>query len=124
MATIKRSDIKGSIDNVPGDKPVHDFGEKPNEYIKGTAYPTYESLKYKDAKNRVIEMLDSGKFKGLNDSHFWILMHLNSSSAKVSYDGLIISHDGMKIVNDNLPPEKQGPQQHAKRHFRPYLSCS
>ncbi len=102
MATIKTKDIKTDLVTV-----THDFGEKPQEYVKSKAYPTYESLKYKEAKKKVIEMLDSGSYKGLKDSHFWILMHLNESSAKVSYDGLIISHDGMKIINDNLPAEKQ-----------------
>ena len=102
MATIKTKDIKTDLDTV-----THDFGEKPQEWIKGAFYPTFQSLKYKEVKKKVIELLDSGKYKGLNDSYFWILMHHNKNAGKVSYDGLIISHDGMKIINDNLPAEKQ-----------------
>ena len=104
MANIKRSEIKGDIANVPGE---HSFGEKPQEWIKGKAVPTYESLKYKETKKKVVEMLDSGKYAGLNDSYFWILMHYSEKANKVSYDGLIISHDGMKIINDNLPEERR-----------------
>ena len=102
MASIKTKDIKTDIETIK-----HNFGEKPQEYVKGQPHNTYQTLKYKETKKRVEEMLDSGIYKGLNDSHFWILMHLNKSSDQVSYDGLIISHDGMKIINDSLPEEKK-----------------
>ena len=91
--------------------PAHDFGEKTQEWsAKAKAkLAVWQSPKYKDTKAKVIEMLDSGKYKGLTDGHFWILMN----QAKVgghdvmAYTGLIISHDGMKIINDNLPVEKK-----------------
>lgn len=103
MASIKTKDIKTDIDVTE-----HDFGEKAEEFSArdGKKLPVVQLPKYKETKARVIEMLDSGKYKGLNDSHFWILMN-RTKSEKMAYSGLIISHDGMKIINDNLPPENK-----------------
>ena len=87
---------------------IHNFNEKTEEYSArdGKNIPVWQSPKFIETKKKVIEMIDSGKFVGLNDSHFWILMN-RTKSGKMAYTGLIISHDGMKVINDSLPEDKQ-----------------
>lgn len=79
----------------------HNFGENLQEYVNGEYLQVIVSDKYKASRNKAVEMIDSGKYKGLDDSCFWILMN-KTKSGKMMYSGLIISHDGMQIINDNL----------------------
>ena len=80
----------------------HDFGEKAEEYNSKTGknVPVWQSPKYKMARDKAIEMIDSGKYN-LSDGDFWILMNL-TKSGKMMYSGLIISHNGCLKINDNL----------------------
>lgn len=89
-------------------KTVHNFGEKNEEYSASLKkkIPVVVTQKYLKTKQQIVEMLDSGKYIGLDDSNFWILMN-QTKDGRMAYTGLIISHDGMKIINDNLPKEKQ-----------------
>lgn len=82
----------------------YDFGEKQEEYdIKtGNNIPVWQSPKYKESKDKVIEMLESEKYKDvLKESDFWILMN-RTKNGKMAYTGLIISHNGCLKINDVL----------------------
>lgn len=85
----------------------HDFGEKREERSakSGKDIPVWASPKYKMARNKACEMIDSGKY-GLEDADFWILMN-ETRNGKMAYSGLIISHNGCLKINDTLPPEKR-----------------
>lgn len=85
-------------------KKVYDFGEKKEENINGKKIPVeFHTPKYKEAKNKAIELLESDKYKGvLEASDFWILVNTYSNKTKAMYSGLIISHDGCLKVNDVL----------------------
>lgn len=90
----------------------YDFGEKEEEYYaKGKiTLPVWQSPKYLYAKKRVIEMLESKEYKDvLTESDFWILMNVTKTN-KMSYTGLIISHNGCLKINDTLE---------AKMKFKP-----
>jgi len=86
----------------------YNFNEKEKEYSKKDCgfIPVVKTPRYIETKQKVIDMLDSGNYKGLNESYFWILMN-RTQSGSMAYTGLIISHDGMKVINDSLPPEKK-----------------
>lgn len=84
----------------------HNFNEKKTEFFKGEELQVVLTPKYLESKKKAIDMLDSGLYKGLNDSHFWILMN-RTKNGKMAYTGLIISHDGMQIVNDSLSEDKK-----------------
>lgn len=85
----------------------HDFGEKREERSakSGKDIPVWASPKYKMARNKACEMIDSGKY-GLEDADFWILMN-ETRNGNMAYSGLIISHNGCLKINDTLPPEKR-----------------
>ena len=78
----------------------HDFGEKEKEWSakENTEVPVWQSDKYKAAKAKAIEVIESNKY-GLLDSDFWILMNATKSK-KMAYTGLIISHNGCLKIND------------------------
>ena len=80
---------------------MHNFGEKKTENIKGVECPVWETPKYKLSRDKAIEMIDSGKYR-LADGDFWILMNTYANGTKVSYTGLIISHNGCLKINDKL----------------------
>lgn len=82
----------------------YDFGEKETENINGQKIPvTFYTAKYKEAKSKAVELLESSKFKGiLKASDFWILVNTYANKTKAMYSGLIISHDGCLKVNDVL----------------------
>lgn len=96
MATAKKEETKKT----------YNFGEKKEENIKGTKVPVgYLTPKYKEAKNKAIELLESDKYKNiLEESDFWILVNTYTSNKelKAMYSGLIISHDGCLKINDVL----------------------
>lgn len=96
MATAKKEETKKT----------YNFGEKKEENIKGTKVPVgYLTPKYKEAKNKAIELLESDKYKNiLEESDFWILVNTYTSNKelKAMYSGLIISHDGCLKINDAL----------------------
>ena len=81
---------------------TYNFNEKQNEFVDGNNLEVWQSPKYKEAKQKAIELIESEKYKGiLSESDFWILMN-KTRSGKMGYTGLIISHDGCLKVNDQL----------------------
>lgn len=86
------------------EKQIYDFGEKKEENINGHKIPVeFHTPKYKEAKNKAIELLSSDKYKDtLEPSDFWILVNTYSNKTKAMYSGLIISHDGCLKINDVL----------------------
>ena len=93
-ATKKKEDTKKS----------YNFGEKKQEYINGQTIPVeFITPKYKEARKKVIELLESDKYKDvLEESDFWILVNTYDNKNKAMYSGLIISHDGCLKINDML----------------------
>lgn len=79
------------------------FGEKQFEYSPKHSkdIPVWQSPKYKESKAKAEEIISSGKFKGVQESDFWILMNVTKSE-KMAYTGLIISHNGCLKINDCL----------------------
>ena len=81
----------------------YNFGEKKIENINGVDCPVWQTPKYLEAKKKVIETLESEKYKGiLNESDFWILVNTYANKTKAMYSGLIISHNGCLKINDTL----------------------
>lgn len=90
-------------------KANYTFGEKSEEYNAktGKTAEVWQTPKYKEAKKKAIEALESDLYKDvLTESDFWILQNY-TKSGKVAYTGLIISHNGCLKINDALPPEKK-----------------
>lgn len=85
-------------------KKVYSFGEKKTENINGKELPvTFHTPKYKEAKRKASELLDSEEYKDvLEESDFWILVNTYANKTKAMYSGLIISHDGCLKINDAL----------------------
>lgn len=86
------------------EKSTYDFGEKKEEVINGVKVPVeFHTPKYKEAKNKAIELLNSKEYKDiLLPSDFWILTNTYANKTKAMYSGLIISHDGCLKINDVL----------------------
>lgn len=84
---------------------TYDFGEKTSETRNGKDYPVFQTPKYKEAKSKAIEAIESGNF-GLEASDFWILQNM-TKTGKIAYTGLILSHNGCLKINDALPAEKR-----------------
>lgn len=81
----------------------YNFGEKKTENFDGKELPVWQTPKFHTAKRKVIETLESDKYKGVLDaSDFWILMNTYANKTKVMYSGLIISHNGCLKINDTL----------------------
>ena len=82
----------------------YDFGEKKEEFINEKNVPvTFLTPKYKEAKKKAIELLESKEYKDkLEPSDFWILVNTYANKTKAMYSGLIISHDGCLKINDTL----------------------
>jgi len=93
MATAKKEEKK-----------TYNFGEKKEENINGKKVPVeFLTPKYKEAKNKAIELIESDKYKSiLLESDFWILVNTYANKTKAMYSGLIISHDGCLKINDVL----------------------
>ena len=85
-------------------KATYNFGEKKEENINGKKIPVeFHTPKYKEAKNKATELLNSDKYKDvLEPSDFWILVNTYANKTKAMYSGLIISHDGCLKINDVL----------------------
>ena len=85
-------------------KEKYNFGEKEEEFINGKNVPvTFFTPKYKEAKKKAIELLESKEYKDkLLESDFWILVNTYANKTKAMYSGLIISHDGCLKINDTL----------------------
>lgn len=79
------------------------FGEKKTEFSPkaGKDVPVWESPKYKEAKAKAEEIINSGKY-GLSVADFWILMNATKNGDKMIYTSLIISHNGVLKINDKL----------------------
>lgn len=85
----------------------YDFGEKTSETRNGKEYPVWQTPKYKEAKAKAIEAIESDLFKGiLSEADFWILQNM-TKTGKIAYTGLIISHNGCLKINDALPEDKR-----------------
>lgn len=99
MATAKTKKVE--------EKKTYNFGEKKTENINGkTLLVEFITPKYKEARNKAIELLESDKYKGiLETSDFWILVNTYANKTKAMYSGLIISHDGCLKINDVLDEE-------------------
>lgn len=81
----------------------YNFGEKEVEFINGIECPVWQTPKYLEAKKKVIETLESDKYKNiLSESDFWILVNTYANKTKAMYSGLIISHNGCLKINDTL----------------------
>ena len=81
----------------------YNFGEKKTENINGNECPVWQTPKYLEAKKKVIETLESEKYKDvLFPSDFWILINTYANKTKAMYSGLIISHNGCLKINDTL----------------------
>ena len=86
----------------------HKFGEKPNEEIKGQSLPVWQTPKYRQSKQKAIELLESKEYKDvLSDDDFWILKNTIKNGTMVAYSGLIITHDACLKINSVLPKEKR-----------------
>lgn len=99
MATAKTKKVE--------EKKTYNFGEKKTENINGKTLPVeFITPKYKEARNKAIELLESDKYKGiLETSDFWILVNTYANKTKAMYSGLIISHNGCLKINDVLDEE-------------------
>lgn len=89
----------------------HNFNEKTQECYEGQNLPVYQTPKYKEARAKAVEMIESEIYKDvLSDGDFWILMNRTKSKDKMMYTGLIISHNGCLKINDvisnKVKPEK------------------
>jgi len=88
-------------------KKTYTFGEKTKESIydkEAKAYKeceVWKTPKYEQSKKKAIELIDKGGY-GLCEGDFWILMNA-TKSGKMSYTGLIISHNACLKINDKMP---------------------
>ena len=81
----------------------YNFGEQTKE----GELPVWQSPKYKEARQKAIETIESDLYKGvITESDFWILKN-GTKNGGISYSGLIISHNGCLKINDILPDEKK-----------------
>lgn len=85
------------------EKEKHNFGEKEFETGKNKQgewvdLEVWQSPKYRESKEKAIEMIDSKKYD-LTDGDFWILKN-QTKNDKMAYTGLIISHNGCLKIND------------------------
>ena len=90
-------------------KKVYTFEEKSTEYNAKTGKdaPVWITPRYKEAKNKAIEIIESDLYKGvILESDFWILKNA-LKNGNISYTGLIISHNGCLKINDVLPEGKK-----------------
>lgn len=86
----------------------HKFGEKSQEEINGQKLPVWQSPKYRQSKQKAIELLESKEYKDvLNDDDFWILKNTIKNKTMVAYSGLIISHNACLKINSTLSKEKR-----------------
>jgi hypothetical protein len=78
------------------------FGEQTEEkdLKTGEILKVWQSPKYIESKNKAIEMIESEKY-GLSEADFWILKN-KTTTGKMAYTGLIISHNGCLKINDKL----------------------
>lgn len=78
------------------------FNEKSTEYSnkQGKEIPVWQSPKYIEARDKAIELINSGKYD-LKEGDFWILMN-ETKTGKMGYSGLIISHNGCLKINDKI----------------------
>tara|TARA_R110002126_G_scaffold67176_1_gene170460 strand:- start:2246 stop:3064 length:819 start_codon:yes stop_codon:yes gene_type:complete len=83
-------------------KNTYNFGENKEEYHSGQGkkLPVWESPKYKQSKEKAIELIETQKYR-LDTGDFWILMNA-TKTGKMMYTGLIISHNGCLKINDQL----------------------
>lgn len=79
----------------------YNFNEKEKEYYNNEELEVWQSPKYKESKAKAIEIIESGKY-GLTEADFWILMNTIKNGKKMSYTGLIISHNGCLKINEGL----------------------
>lgn len=84
------------------------FGAKDKERIGNETLPvTFKTSKYMEAKNKAIELIESGKYPELSESDFWTLVNSYKNKTEAMYSGLIISHDGCLKINEAMEPDKK-----------------
>lgn len=77
------------------------FNEKLREYDAktGQSLPVVQSAKYRQSKDVAIKFIKEYGIVGEED--FWILMNKNAAGTKMTYSGLILSHNGCLKINDD-----------------------
>jgi len=96
------------------------FNENREEYSnkQKKKIPVWQSPKYKESKEKAIEMIKSGKYN-LTEADFWILMN-ETKTEKMGYTGLIISHNGCLKINDTLDEKQKFKPSCVTRHLNGY----
>lgn len=76
------------------------FNEKLKEYDSktGQELPVVQSAKYRQSRDVAVKFIREHGIVGEED--FWILMNKNAAGTKMTYSGLIISHNGCLKIND------------------------
>lgn len=82
---------------------TYKFDEEDTTNYKGINYVCKVSKKYAETKKKATEIINDGKY-GLTENDFWTLkQYINGAKENVClYNGLIISHNGCKKINDKL----------------------
>lgn len=80
------------------------FNEKNTEYYNGQNMRVVQTAKYKQSKEKALEIID--KYERIGEGDFWILMNSNKKDT-MYYSGLIISHNGCLKINEAQPDEKK-----------------
>ena len=82
------------------------FKEKEKEIYNGVEYPVVKTNKYEEAKASALKLLKEKKFH-LAEGDFWLLRKFDKNINCVVYDGLIISHNGVKKINASLEEDNK-----------------
>jgi hypothetical protein len=82
------------------------FNEKDYEYSKKqkTEIPVWISPKYEESRAKALEIIKM--YDDITEADFWILMN-ETSTGKMGYTGLIISHNGCLKINEHLDDDKK-----------------
>ena len=82
------------------------FNEKDFEYSKkqGKEIPVWVSPKYDESRAKALEIIK--QYDDITEADFWILMN-ETSTGKMGYTGLIISHNGCLKINEHLEDDKK-----------------
>ena len=96
---VQTADAASAVSAAPAPG-KHYFGEKDQE----CGLPVWQTPRFLQARKKACEMIDAGKY-GLDDSDFWILMNRTHDGRQMTYNGLIISHNGCLKINEKLPRE-------------------
>ena len=81
------------------------FNERDKEFYKGKEIPVWQSPKYKQSRQKALEIIDA--YERVEEGDFWILMNTIKKGETMMYSGLIISHNGCLKINDAQAAEKK-----------------